>query len=216
MNLKKIVIGLASLVGACSSQPTASPVQAQETQSQVVWQNVTAHEFIFDDKPDGKKVLNAVKKTLTPAQKVYLRFKFGNLAFVQIETPPDAQTLDANGSSYWLAVSVDEPNPMVKLPNAELFKQFSAAVRPNADAMKLDRRVNTMLLLALGNNHYITKAEDKKLAPQWTESTAGLSLKFHRRVSSGTMAPVLEMCTMTVDDKQDFQLQCTPVTAQAE
>ncbi len=207
----KLLLGLASILTACSSQPTIAPAQPQENEPQMTWHDVTKHGFINESKAEGKTVINAIKKTLSDNQSAHLLFKMGDIAFVRVDGSPQPDIMDENGSKAgYYAVFISEPNQIVKLPAQTLFSQFSSEIRKNPDALRLDRRVKTMLLLALGDEHFITPEQDKNHAPSWDDNNSKLIVQFFRQSGNGSMTDGIEKCLLTVDENQKHQLNCTP------
>lgn len=211
----KLLLGLASILGACTPQTTSSTAQAKDSEVQMVWRDVTKFSFIMEDESDGKAVKKVVKKAFNP-DSIHLFYKLGNLAFVKMGYNAPQNTADASGSSSFKAVFTESPYQMIDLPDQSLLAQFITEARKSPDAVRLDRRVRTTLMLAVGNDNCVSPDRDKAHAPVWNTQGDNVELTYYRMEGRGMAAPELEKCVLNISADFSHNLKCEAAEGKTE
>ena len=190
-----------------------------------VWHDELSYGYM--DIEDDKEARSAFKfaKRHGNYKDYYARFRLGNLYFVDGSTPAPRFTQDLDGKSGRLGVIMGKKPRLVSLPDAALFAQFMAAIRPNPEMLSLERRFRAMEYLA-GTGEILTKreiersqkynAERYQLEPQeprWIEENGTLLFDYYtyRHNGDSMMAPYLVKCQLRVDSAQKYTISCDPV-----
>ncbi len=207
MTLKNWFLSLCCLfAGGCSGQ---APADAESPSSdQPVWNAELNYQFLSDAKNLEKQAVKAAKASKA-YRNYYPRFAVGNLVIVEGSTPAPPQLLDASGKYGYLGVVVGKKAQAVVLPNDTLLNQYVVAVRQNND-WTLERRVNLLFLLAIGENPALMArdmAEAQQMwsecgvtpvDPEWIDDGKTLTVKYYRYLSDSPMtAPQPYRCLFT-------------------
>ena len=153
---------------------------------------------------DTKTVMDIVGETLRDNQQAYPRFKVGDMAFVEIITPPPPGFMDVNGTREYVVVLLDDDPRIVLMPDKKLFVRFADAVRPDPEIMTESKRIRAALILATGEDCNVLEGEYQ---PTWTDEEGVLTIRYHLRVGNGMAMPSIIEYTLTVDENQDYTIE---------
>ena len=153
---------------------------------------------------DTKTVMDIVSETLHDNQQAYPRFKVGDMAFVEIITPPPPNFMDVNGTREYVVVLLGDDPRIVLMPDKKLFVRFVSAVRPDPDVMTESQRTRAALILATGADPDNMMGEEQ---PTWTDEEGILTIRYLKLVGNGMAMPSKYSCTLTVDENQDFTVE---------
>jgi len=148
--------------------------------------------------------MDVINETLRDNQQAYPRFKVEDMAFVEVITL--SSMLDVNSKrNYYIVLLGDEPK-IVLPPDKELFVRFASAIRHDPDQMTESQRIRTALILATGEESDNMMGDE--FQPTWTDEDGVLAICYSKLVGNGMAMPSKYKCTLTVDENQEYTLEC--------
>ncbi|MCL2326714.1 MAG: hypothetical protein FWC40_09505 [Proteobacteria bacterium] len=112
------------------------------------------------------QVESVVNSTLKKEQIFYIRGRIDNLVFIEVFTP--CLLFDDCGKRHWAAVILGKKPRIVEMPNEALFVHFMKTIRKTPNALALETKIPTTLILLTGNDNFIIsliKDPDPKPCP---------------------------------------------------
>ena len=203
--LKKIALFMSSLTAACSPAIKETP-EPPVSPSVFEWTAPLEYEYIDEDSSQIKKYTKIIDRNLSKNEKASPICRLGNLVLFEIKHHTNA----ADATNSYRSAAVALPDTYFALPDETLFKTFSEAVRTQPSALEDYVRVKTMVMLSTGNPRYLQEPED---APTWNDQDGKLEIVYYRLRSNGMAAETKEKCTLTVDSKQHFTVDCQDISA---
>jgi len=136
-------------------------------------------------------------------QRAYVHYGIGNLAFVDVITSPHPGLSGVDATSHYVAVILGDKPRLVELPDKALFVHFAENIRQNPEKLKLENRIRTAQILAIGSSSY-----EKKPPPTWTDEDGTLVIRYSTHFAEGRRWRDLYECILTVNAEQEFTQAC--------
>jgi hypothetical protein len=235
MKIKSILCVLGTLfTTACN---TGTVMQSTKTAS-AVWGDDMTYEYIEDQSRQYRQALSIAKKKGN-YKNYALQYRLGNLVVIDASTPPPRSVMDVNSTKAAVGVLLGSEPQYVVFPDRAMFAHFMKMTRKdplvihdkadvngeNQKRFAWNLRLRMTLLLATGSDSYMSaydfqssvlqkmfeKQQLKPHEPSWKDEDGILTIQFYRLRANGMMAEIPTICTLVVDEKQQFTYQCKDI-----
>lgn len=235
MKMKNILCVLGTLFTTACNPGTA--MQSTET-APAVWGDDMTYEYIEDQSHPYRQALSIAKKKGN-YKKYALQYRLGNLIVIDASTPPPRSAMDVNSKKAAVGVLLGDEPQYVVFPDRAMFAHFMRMTRKdplvihdktnvngeNQKRFAWDLRLRMTLLLATGSDSYMSSYDFqssvlqktfemyqlKPHEPSWKDEDGILTIQFYRLRANGMMAEIPTICTLVVDEKQQFTYQCKDI-----